>query len=109
MYKIGVIGDRESVLGFKAVGLDTYPCLEAEEAKAVLRELVEEEDFAIIYITEDLCADMLDEIDKYKELVTPAIIPIPGVNGSLGIGMAGVKKNVEKAVGADILFGDDDE
>ena len=28
MYKIGIIGDRESVLGFKAVGLDT--------AKAVL-------------------------------------------------------------------------
>ncbi|MBQ5955335.1 MAG: V-type ATP synthase subunit F, partial [Firmicutes bacterium] len=25
MYKIGVIGDRESILGFKAVGLDVFP------------------------------------------------------------------------------------
>ena len=33
MYKIGVIGDRESILGFKAVGLTVFPCDEAEEAK----------------------------------------------------------------------------
>ena len=36
MYKIGVIGDRESILGFKAVGLTVFPCDEAEEAKKIL-------------------------------------------------------------------------
>lgn len=106
MYRIGVIGDRDSVVGFKAVGLDTYPCMNSDEAKKILHELVTEENFAIIYITEGLCKDMIEEIDSYKSLMTPAIIPIPGVDGSLGIGIAGVKKNVEKAVGADILFGD---
>ncbi|TQQ84214.1 V-type ATP synthase subunit F [Peptacetobacter hominis] len=106
MYKIGVIGDRDSVIGFKAVGLDTFPCSGAAEAKKVLEELVAEESYAIIYITEGLCKDMTEEIDSYKSLITPAIIPIPGIEGSLGIGIAGVKKNVEKAVGADILFGD---
>ncbi|WP_300279104.1 V-type ATP synthase subunit F [Peptacetobacter sp.] len=106
MYKIGIIGDRDSVTGFKAVGLDTYPCMNSDEAKEVLKRLVSEENFAIIYITENLCQHMIEEIDSYKSLITPAIIPIPGVDGSLGIGIAGVKKNVEKAVGADILFGD---
>lgn len=38
---------------------------------------------------------------------TPAIIPIPGVDGNFGIGIANVKKSVERAVGADILFGGD--
>ena len=38
MYKIGVIGDRESILGFKAVGLTVFPCDEAEEAKKILKE-----------------------------------------------------------------------
>lgn len=33
MYRIGVIGDRDSVVGFKAVGLDTYPCMNSDEAK----------------------------------------------------------------------------
>ena len=37
MYKIGVIGDRESILGFKAVGLTVFPCDEAEEAKKILK------------------------------------------------------------------------
>ena len=53
MYKIGVIGDRESILGFKAVGLTVFPCDEAEEAKKILKQIAKE-DFAIIYVTEEL-------------------------------------------------------
>ena len=49
MYKIGVIGDRESILGFKAVGLDVFPCDAADEAKKVLKKIAKE-DFAIIYV-----------------------------------------------------------
>ena len=41
MYKIGVIGDRESVLGFQAVGLDVFPGGDAEEAKRRLKHLNE--------------------------------------------------------------------
>lgn len=48
----------------------------------------------------------MDVIDEYKDSELPAIILIPGLQGSLGIGMAGVKKSVERAVGADILFND---
>ena len=33
MFKIGVMGGRETVMGFKALGLDTYPVDNAEEAK----------------------------------------------------------------------------
>jgi V/A-type H+-transporting ATPase subunit F len=106
MYKIGVIGDRGSVLGFKAVGLDVFPAASIDEAKATLQRIAKEE-YAIIYITEKLCKDMVDEIEKYKDMRVPAIIPIPGMDGSYGIGMANLKKSVERAVGADILFGND--
>ncbi|MEF9922473.1 MAG: V-type ATP synthase subunit F [Anaerovoracaceae bacterium] len=104
MYKIGVIGDRESVLGFKAVGLDVFPCSESEEAKRILHEIAKEE-YAIIYITEGLAKDITTEIDKYKDSRLPAIIPIPNKNGASGTGMDSVRKSVERAVGADILFG----
>lgn len=104
MYKIGVIGDRESILGFKAVGLDVFPCDEVEEAKKVLHRIARE-DYAIIYITEQLYQYMLDEVEEYTDLRLPAVIPIPGKDGSLGIGMTSVRKSVERAVGADILFG----
>jgi V/A-type H+-transporting ATPase subunit F len=104
MYKIGVIGGRESVLGFKAVGLDVFPAAESEEAKRILRRLVKE-GYAIIYITEVLAKDMAEEIDKYKDSRLPAIISIPGKEGATGEGMRSVSKAVERAVGADILFG----
>ncbi len=104
MYKIGVIGDRESILGFKAVGLQVFPCDEPEEARKVLKEIAKE-DFAIIYVTEQLYQYMSEETEEYKDSRLPAIIPIPSKDGSLGIGMESVKKSVERAVGADILFG----
>lgn len=107
MYKIGVIGDRESILGFKAVGLDVFPCDEVEEAKKVLHKIARE-DYAIIYITEQLYQYMLNEVEEYTDLRLPAVIPIPGKDGSLGIGMTSVRKSVERAVGADILFGGED-
>ncbi len=106
MYKIGVIGDRGSVLGFKAVGLDVFPIEGVDEAKATLHRIAKGE-YAIIYITEKLCKDMVDDIEKYKDMRVPAIIPIPGMDGSYGIGMANLKKAVERAVGADILFSND--
>ena len=104
MYKIGVIGDRESVLGFQAVGLDVFPAGDAEEAKKTLKRLAKE-DFAIIYIIEQFYQYMMKEVEEYTDSRLPAVIPIPGKDGSLGIGMTSVKKSVERAVGADILFG----
>ena len=43
MYKIGVIGDRESVLGFKAVGLDVFPCDSQEEANKAFKKIAGDE------------------------------------------------------------------
>lgn len=106
MYKIGVIGDRDSILGFKSVGLDIYTTTEAAEARKILRTWAEGE-YAIIYITEELVVELEKEIDRYEESKLPAVIPIPNRNGPSGSGLINVKKAVEKAVGADILFGGD--
>jgi V/A-type H+-transporting ATPase subunit F len=102
MYKIAVLGDRESVMGFKALGLDVYPAETVDEARETLHRLAKE-DCAVIYLTEQLGIQMEAEIAHYKDQLTPAIILIPGKEGSLGIGMANVKQTVERAVGADIL------
>ena len=104
MHRIGVIGDRDSVLGFKAVGLDTFPCETADEAGKTLRRLAKE-GYAIIFITEGYAKDMRDAIDRYKYRQLPAVVPIPGMDGNFGIGAEILKKSVERAVGADILYG----
>lgn len=104
MYKIGVIGDRESVMGFKALGLDVFPCSDQDEAKKVLHK-VAKDNYAIIYIAEGLANDIRSDIDVYNDAILPAIIPIPNKDGATGRGMDSVSKSVERAVGADILFG----
>ena len=101
-YKIAVLGDRDSVLGFKALGLDVFPVEAVDEAKTTLRRLAKE-NYAVVYLTEQLAVHMSDDLARYKDELTPAVILIPGKEGSLGIGMANVKKSVERAVGADIL------
>ena len=53
MYKIAVLGDRDSVLGFKALGLDIVPTEGVEEGRQALHKLAKEE-YAIIYVTEQL-------------------------------------------------------
>ena len=102
MYKIAVMGAADSVLGFKALGLEVCPVASAEEGRQALHRMAKE-DYAIIYMTEQLAAQIPGEVARYKDALTPAIILIPGREGSLGIGMANVKNAVERAVGADIL------
>lgn len=106
MYNIAVIGDRDSIYGFAALGLNTFPVQNADEGAKLLKKLCDG-NYAIIYITEALADKLEEEIDKYRELPLPAIILIPGVSGNTGKGISSVKKSVEQAVGSDIIFNND--
>ncbi len=105
MYRIAVLGNRDSIYGLAALGLDTFPTdsLNQEEAAKLLRRLAEG-DYGVIYITEALQVTLSDEISRYQNRQLPAIIPIPGVSGNTGVGVAELKKLVEQAVGSDIIF-----
>ena len=102
MYKIAVMGDKDSVLGFKALGLEAVTVNSVDEAKAALHRMAKE-DYAVIYITETFAAGMTADIQHYKDELKPAVILIPGREGSLGIGKTNLQKAIERAVGADIL------
>ena len=102
MYRIAVIGDPDSVLGFKALGMEVCPAEDVEQSRQAIHRMAKE-NYAILYLTEQLAAQLQPEIARYQDALTPAIILIPGKEGSLGIGMANVTIAVERAVGADIL------
>ena len=106
MYRVAVLGDRDSIYGFAAIGLDTFPVEDATEAAKKLKVLADGR-YAVIYITESLQAQLETEIDNYVSSQLPAIIPIPGVSDNTGMGMSNVKKSVERAVGSDIIFNND--
>lgn len=104
MYKIGMIGDRASVSGFMALGFAVHEASNAPDAAALLHKLVKTDEYAVIFITEDLAMQIEEDMAKYKDRPLPAIVSVPGQSGSTGYGMANIKDAVERAVGADILF-----
>ena len=107
MYKIGIIGDRDSVLGFMAVGFSVEIADEPQKASECLKKMAAD-GFAVIYITEELASQITDEIDRYKDEMVPAIVLMPSKNGGVGLGMRNIRKSVERAIGADILFKNND-
>lgn len=103
MYKIRVIGDKDTVLSFKSIGVDTFPAIDEKEAYEKLIKL-SRENYAVIFVTEQLAAKMEDKLSVFREKLLPIITLIPSNRGTLGIGINSVKKSVEKAIGVDIIF-----
>jgi len=114
-YSIAIIGSREAILGFRALGVETVAVKDSQEATEKLYELkktkqivdgveTETPKFAIVFITEDLAENI--STDDYKKLsigALPAIIPIPNHQGTTGFGLTKLKRIVEQAVGSDIM------
>ncbi len=101
---IAVIGDSESIKGFSAIGLDIFPCDNSENAPQLFHKIAEGDNYAIIFITEEIFELVEKERRRYEERLTPAVIPIPGVKGNSGIGTKRLSSFVEQAVGSDIIF-----
>ena len=106
MYKIAVIGGPDTVIGFKALGLDTFPVRETAEARRIFKDITRPDrpdEYAIIYLEERLAEPLRADIDRFTDSPSPAVILIPGVEGSMGLGQSALQAAVERAVGANIL------
>ena len=106
MHKIAVMGDRDSIYGFAALGMEPFPITDPTEAARQLHHMAEN-NYAVIYMTEALGSQLQKELDRYREEELPAICLIPGTSGNTGIGMEQVRTSVIQAVGSDIIFGED--
>lgn len=100
--KIGVVGDKDSVLAFKALGIDVFPVVGDDEARKTIDRLAKN-DYAVIFVTEQVAVGIEETIERYTREVLPAVILIPSNQGTLNIGMKRISDNVEKAVGVNIL------
>ena len=104
MYKIAVMGGSDTVVGFKALGLDIFPVSDADEAKQVFAKITATDaNYAVIYLEENLSQTLSHEISRFTDRVTPAIILIPGRDGSQGLGLGALHDAVLRAIGTDIL------
>lgn len=102
MYKIGVVGDKDSILAFKALGLDVFPVCDKDDTQKIVDKLAAT-DYAVIFITEQAAINIPETIERYNKAVLPSVILIPSNQGTLNIGLQKIRDNVEKAVGVNIL------
>lgn len=105
MYKIAVVGDKESIFGFSAIGMDIYPAYEEDDVKRIIPKLIDD-DYAIIYITENVSIKAEKFLEKLQKNKIPAIVTIPSNTGNLNYGEKRIKDMVQKAVGIEINFKD---
>ena len=99
---IAVIGDKDSILCFQAVGLRTFPVSKPEEARERMAQALKG-DYAVIFVTEGLADFFQDMMEEVSIKPLPSIVLIPNNRGSLGIALGRMRDTIRKAVGADIF------
>ena len=103
MSNIALIGEKEVIIGFSLVGLKLFPVIESVEAIAALKEC-RENNFAIVFITNEIAQKIIDKIEEYQKLSSITICILPNRTKKSELSLNILRKNVEKAVGTDILF-----
>lgn len=101
IYKIGVVGEESVVKGFLSLGFCVKSVTNAQEAQDAIESL-KDDSCAVVYVTGNFYQKI--DTEKYKTDSLFTVIPIPTPNDSSSIGENRLKRYVEKAVGADILF-----
>ena len=99
---MAIIGDGDSILAFRAVGVDVFTANDPVSAEETLKKLAK--DYKIIFITEDVAVKIDAAIQRYLSEPYPIVVSIPGNTGSAGYGMECVKRAMDKALGVDIFI-----
>ncbi|MGD9140825.1 MAG: V-type ATP synthase subunit F [bacterium] len=80
--KFFVIGDNDTVLGFRLVGVQGRAVETREEALTALREAVENRETGVVLITEKAAAGIRDEVEaRLYGLGFPLVLEIPDSSG----------------------------
>lgn len=103
MPKVAVLGQRDAVLGFKASGAVAFPADNPAEARERLDSILEG-DYAILLVTEEIAKVLEKELEPLYSMPKPVVTILPDARKPQGIGMALLRKRVERAIGANILF-----
>lgn len=109
-YKIAVIGPASVTSIFRATGAHVFNATTGEEALTILKEIKKEtvdaidSAYAVVVILENLVADIrVEDYEKVTLGSLPAVVAVPGFEGSSGVGIEKLARLAQKAVGSNIL------
>ena len=100
MYRAAAVGSYESIYGYAAAGMEIMPVGSAAECAETVKKAAAS-DFGVLFITEEYAYE--PEVREAIKTPVPAVLVIPGAEGSSGRARAELHEMVEKAAGADLL------
>ena len=100
--KIGIIGKKEQISAFRALGIKIYLAGNAEIARAKILKLANDSNLAILFVPESIAREIYDTIKKINEQTFPVITIIPDPKGSTGFASKIIRDAMLRAVGTDI-------
>ena len=101
---MAAVGSYDSILPFKAIGLDVVEI--TEENRDSIGEIMNRfaiKGYAALFVEEALFSKYQQAVDEVNESTDMCIIPVPNQSGSMGVGLSSIRRNVERAVGMDIF------
>ncbi len=99
---IAFLGDADSVLGFRALGVETIVPDDADDARKQFERLVKQET-SVIMITEKMMDYLQEQMEEVVHMAVPAVVVLPGITGTLKRGEDTIRELIIRAVGVDLM------
>jgi len=100
--EIAFLGDIDSVLGFRALGIETVIPENPDDARTQFMMLVKKK-YSVIMITEDMLDHLQEQIEETVHVAIPSVIVLPGITGTQKRGEDTIRELIIKAVGIDLM------
>ncbi len=103
MSQIAIIGDKETIFPFNAVGFDIFVA-SSENIQDIFKEVISSNK-KVIFITEELVPYIEKEIKETMRHPFPVVTFIPSITGGEG-NRENIVNLIERIVGPNLLKGD---
>ena len=104
--KVVVVGDEDAVAGLKLAGVSEGRVVKTpSEAEEVLREVVRDEDVAVLVITEDVAAMASQLVQELYLRPRPAVVEVPSRRGAEEEREDPIRELLRRAIGVEVSVG----
>lgn len=100
---IAYVGRSGTGLGFRLAGVAVHDTATADEAIKTIKNLTKDETLGILFVDEELVAEILPAISKLNEQTLPAIVLLPTSTQGKNIAAKSLQHLMIKAIGSDIF------
>ncbi|MFQ5691822.1 MAG: V-type ATP synthase subunit F [Nitrospinota bacterium] len=106
MSRVAFVGDRVSGSAFRPLGVEVWEAEDAESAPQRVEEALQA-GCDVLLITEACALWAEEKLEDLRASALPAVAVVPGVTSRRGLGLARLKRNVERALGSDFILQED--